>query len=386
MDFDTLLERRGTHSVKWDGMKDFLGRDDVLPMWVADMDFPSPEPVVKALEQRAAFGVYGYVQRGAAFFESIQQWFARRHDWRIERSWIVPCPGVVPAMHSAIRALSRPGDGVVVQTPAYYPFFSAVTSHGRVLLESPLREESGQYRMDFDDLARKLERARVLVLCNPHNPVGRVWRPDELATLAELCRRADVKVISDDIHCDITFTRYTPLLASQPGLAERTLAVCSPSKTFGLSSLHTAFVVAPDPALKKVFEAELHGTGYFWGNLFGDAALEAAYLEGAPWLEALLGYLGRNLRAIEDALGGHAGIRVVPTEGTYLSWLDFRGTGLSEEEVTRRLLEGAGVGLEKGSVFGTAGVGFQRLNFATPRALVDRALERIVAAFKDWER
>jgi cystathionine beta-lyase len=386
MDFDTLLERRGTHSVKWDGMKAFLGRDDVIPMWVADMDFPSPEPVVKALERRAAFGVYGYVQRGEAFFESIQQWFARRHDWRIERSWIVPCPGVVPAMHSAIRALSRPGDGVVVQTPAYYPFFSAVTSHGRVLLESPLREEGGRYQMDFDDLARKLERARVLVLCNPHNPVGRVWRPDELATLAELCRRADVKVISDDIHCDIAFARYTPLLASQPGLAERTLTVCSPSKTFGLSSLHTAFVVAPDPALKKAFEAELHGTGYFWGNLFGDAALEAAYLEGAPWLEALLAYLGRNLRAIEDALRGHAGIRVVPTEGTYLSWLDFRGTGLSEEEVTRRLLEEAGVGLEKGSVFGAAGVGFQRLNFATPRALVDRALERILAAFKPWER
>jgi len=378
--FDRVVDRHGSRSVKWGASSEPLARDAILPMSIADIDFLAPPAVVAALERQAALGVYGYAARGDAFYASIARWLDRRHEWRVDRSWICPCPGVVPALHAAIRAVSRPGDGVVVQTPVYYPFFSAVTTNGRTVIESPLRVGRAGWEIDFADLDAALARARVLVLCNPHNPVGRVWRRDELAEIARLCDRHEVTIVSDDIHADIAFSPYTPIARGGGAPARRTITAFSPSKTFGLSSLHTAYCVISEDALRRAFEAETARMGYFWGNVFGDTALEVAYREGEPWLDALLGYLKGNLAYLEDAFRDHPSIRVTAVEGTYLAWLDFRGAGLDEDSVCDLLTRDARVALDRGSLFGAPGAGFQRLNFATPARLLREGIRRIQRA------
>jgi len=380
MGFDRVIERRGTRSVKWDGMRMFLGRDDLLPLWVADMDFEAPAAVRTALVEAAERGIYGYSMRGDEFNRAIAGWFASRHGWTLAAEWICPTPGVVPAVNAAIRAFSRPGGGVVVQTPAYYPFFGAVTGNGRTLLRSPLQDTGRGYVMDLDDLDRKLAAADLLILCHPHNPVGRVWNRDELAAVAELARCHEVMIVSDDIHCDIVLEGcYQPLALIEPDLASRVVTCLSPSKTFGLAGLNTAFAVVSDPGARRRLTRELARGGFHWGTIFGDAALIAAYEHGGPWLEELLGVLRSNLGLVIDALGDLPGVRVLPLEGTYLAWIDLRGTGLDEAELGRLLLEEAKVGLEKGSDFGPEGAGYQRLNFATPRALLSPGLERMRA-------
>ena len=383
-DFDRNVNRRGSRSVKWREAEETPARD-LLPMSVADLDFLAPPAVVTALERQASLGVYGHSTRGTRFYDAIERWLERRHAWRVDRSWVCPCPGVVPALHGAIRAVSRPGQGVVVQTPVYYPFFSAVTDNDRRLLDSPLRQGQAGWEIDFDDLGRKLARARVLLLCNPHNPVGRVWRPEEIAEIGRLCERHDVTIVSDDIHADLSFSQYTPVARDDVALAGRTITALSPSKTFGLSALHTAYCVIADDGARRSFEREMRRMGYFWGNIFGDTALQTVYLECESWLESLLGYLQRNRAAVQDAFGEHRGIRLMPIEGTYLAWLDFRPTGLSEEEVSRVLLDEARVELEEGSIFGAAGTGFQRLNFATQASVLHKGLKRIRRAFAAWE-
>jgi cysteine-S-conjugate beta-lyase len=383
-DFDRDVDRRGSRSVKWGGAEQAAGRG-LLPMSVADLDFLAPPAVVTALERQASLGSYGYSNRGARFYDAIERWLERRHTWRIDRSWVCPCPGVTPALHGAIRAMSRPGQGVVVQTPVYYPFFSAVTDNDRRLLDSPLREGKTGWEINFDDLDRKLARARILLLCNPHNPVGRVWRHEELAEIGRLCESHDVAIISDDIHADLSFSQYTPIARDDAALARRVITVLSPSKAFGLSALHTAYCVIANDVARRAFEREMRRMGYFWGNIFGDTALQTAYLECESWLDSLLGYLRRNRTAVQDAFGDHSGIRSMPIEGTYLAWLDFRGTGLSEEEVSRILLDEARVELERGSIFGAVGSGFQRLNFATQAPVLSEGLKRIRQAFAAWD-
>lgn len=378
LDFDRVIDRTGTRSVKWDRVRDRAG---VLPMWVADMDFRAPAPVVRALEERARFGVYGYTARGEDFAELIRAWLWRRHRWAVEPRWICPSPGVMAGLHAAIRAATRPGDAVVVQTPVYPPFFSAVTENGRRLVESPLRCQDGRYTVDLADLESKLAGAGALVLCNPHNPVARVWRPDELAAMAELCRRHGAALISDDIHCDVALDRYTPVAAGREAMGERLITLSSASKTFGLAGLNTAFAVVAGEELRARLSAELARCGFSHGNLFGDTALRVSFAEGEPWLDALLGYLRRNRALLEAAFGPAGPVRLSPIEGTYLAWLDFRATGLSEDEVTRLLLEEARVDLMRGSAFGERGRGFQRLTFACPAAALREGIDRIRAAF-----
>jgi cysteine-S-conjugate beta-lyase len=382
VDFDEDVDRRGSRSVKWgDADADADASGARLPMSVADTDFLAPRPVIAALKRQAALGLFGYAARGDRFEEAIVRWLERRHRWRVERAWVCPCPGVVPAVHGAIRALSRPGDGVVVLTPAYYPFFSAVTDNDRRLLESPLRQGSAGWELDFDDLDRQLARARVLLLCNPHNPVGRVYRPEELSEIGRRCERHDVAIVSDDIHGDLTFAPYTPIARDDAARARRTITALSPSKTFGLSSLHTAYCVIVDEAMRRAFTHEMKRLGYYWGNIFGDTALQAAYLEGEAWLDALLGHLRRNRALVAEAFSGRNGIVASPIEGTYLAWLDFRPTGLPEEEVCRRLCDVARVELDRGRLFGAPGLGFQRLNFATTTPRLHEGLARITRAF-----
>lgn len=380
--FDQVIERRGTSSVKWDLTETFLGYKDVLPFGVADMDFRSPPQVIDAVVRRAQVGVYGYTDRSDAFYEAIQHWFDRRHDWHVERGWISPNPGVVPSVHTAIRAYAHAGDKVVLLTPAYYPFFSAITENGLRLAESRLVCDGYAYSIDFDDLEKQLREAKLLIFCNPHNPVGRVWRRAELEKVAELCLRHGVLIVSDDIHCDLVLSeRYTPIASIDDAVAKRTVTCLSPSKTFNLSGFQTSFVVIPDQELFAQFEREKHKTGYFFGNILGDVALTAAYLHGEPWLEALLPYLRANLDYLTGAFANHPGIRLIVPEGTYLAWLDFRPTGLPEEKVSQLLGEQAGVGLERGSIFGAAGTGFQRLNFATRRQILRQGVEQIMQVF-----
>jgi cystathionine beta-lyase len=378
--FDQVVERRGTASVKWDLTEAFLGYQDLLPLSVADMDFRSPPEVIAAVSERAQQGVYGYHARVDAFYESIRQWFGKRHGWPIAREAVSATPGVVPSIHTAIRAFADPGDTALLLTPTYYPLFSAVTENGLQLVESPLIEAGGAYAIDFEDLETKLPGVRLLLFCNPHNPVGRVWRVDELARIVELCRRYNVLIISDDIHCDLLLSgSYTPIATIDP--AAEIVTCLSPSKTFNLSGFHTSFVVIQDQQRLAQFEREKHRLGYYFGNILGDVALIAAYTHGEPWLDALLDYLRANLAYLTSALDGHRQLRLLQPEGTFLAWIDFRLTGLPEQEVARRLAEQAGIGLERGSVFGVDGTGFQRLNFATSRRVLQQAVEALLKVF-----
>jgi cysteine-S-conjugate beta-lyase len=380
--FDQPLERRGTASVKWDLTEMFLGYPDLLPFSIADMDFRSPPEVIAALTERVQAGVYGYNARLDTFFEAIQGWFARRHGWQIERDWISATAGVVPSLHIAVRAFARPGDAAVLMTPAYYPLFSVISLNGLNLLENPLQLDDTGYTIDVVDLERKLQAARLLIFCNPHNPGGRVWRRDELARIVELCVRHDVLIISDDIHCDLLLSaRYTPIATIDPAASSRIVTCLSPSKTFNLSGLHSSFMVIPDADLRAQFELEKQRMGYFFGNIMGDVALIAAYTHGDAWLDALLEYLRANLAYLAESFVDHPQIRLYQPEGTYLAWLDARALGLREAEIARRLAQEAGIGLERGSVFGTAGEGFVRLNFATPRQMLRQAVAGVLKVF-----
>jgi cystathionine beta-lyase len=379
--FDQTLTRRGTSSVKWDLTELFLGYKDVVPFSVADMDFRSPPEVIDALTQCAQQGIFGYAARPEAFFHVIQQWFHRRYDWAIETSWIAPTPGVIPALHTAIRAYTSPGDSVVLLSPAYYPFFSIIAENGVRLVESRLVYDGVGYTIDIDDIDLKLRNARALLFCNPHNPVGRVWRQNELEQVAEVCLRHNIIIISDDIHCDLILDgTYTPIATLSEEIAQQTVTCASPSKTFNLSALHTAFAVIANPQLLQQFEREKQKLGYFFGIPFGDSALVAAYTYSELWLDSLLVYLRENLAYLVRACGKIDDVRVVKPEGTYLAWLDFRRTGLLEDQITQLLCERAGIGLERGSVFGDTGVGFQRLNFATSRQTLTYGVERMICA------
>lgn len=384
-DFDRSLSRAGTDSVKWDGRRGYFGTEDVLPLWVADMDFAAPEAVPRALAQRAAHPVYGYTLFPDSAFEALMAWLRARHGWSIERDWILLVPGVVPSLHAAVLAFAEAGEGVIVQPPVYFPFFSAVTTLGRRVIENPLRLRDGRYEMDFDHLARCAAEpdARLLLLCSPHNPVGRVWREDELREVLRICRQHGLVVLSDEIHHDLVYPewRHRPL-ASLAEAGDGLVTAVAPSKTFNIPGLGLSALVVPDPALRgklhRAFDL-LHVTG---ANPFSITAFEAAYREGGPWLDALLAYLADTRDAVMAYLAGHApGIRAIAPEGTYLLWLDCRELcrtrGLDDAGLKRFFVEQARVGLNPGTVFGTGGSGFMRLNLGAPRAQVMAALAQI---------
>ncbi len=290
-DFDTVLDRRHTHSLKWDHCRDTFGLDDVIPMWVADMDFAAPPEVVAAIERRAAHGAYGYVSVPESFWESAIAWLEQRHQWTVNRRWLQRAPGVVPALSLCVNAFTAPGDGVVVQTPVYYPFFHAIEKNGRRIVRNPLLADGDTFRMDLADLERRIDdRTRMLILCSPHNPVGRVWTRPELEALGELCVRRDLIVLSDEIHMDLTLPGHThvPLATISPELSERTVTCVAPSKTFNVAGLSMSLIVARNSELLARYESQFDAAGLEIANLFGTVALEAAYRSGAEWLDQLL--------------------------------------------------------------------------------------------------
>ncbi|HEY3381940.1 MAG TPA: PatB family C-S lyase [Vicinamibacterales bacterium] len=384
-DFDAVLDRRRTHSLKWDHCATEFGLDDVIPMWVADMDFAAPPAVVEAVKARAAHGAYGYVSVPESFWQAVIEWLRTRHGWDVERGWLLRAPGVVPALSLCINALTEPGDAIIVQSPVYYPFFSAVTRNGRRLVRNPLVvDENGAYRMDFDDLESRIDSGtRMLILCSPHNPVGRVWTRAELTRLGEVCERHNLLVLSDEIHMDLVFDgrRHVPFASIAPNLAARTVTCVAPSKTFNVAGLSMSIVVASNPELHARYEAAFAASGLGIPNLFGTVGLEAAYRGGAEWLDELLRYLETNVafadRFIHDRIPQ---LRFVRPEGTYLALIDGRGLGMAQAALDEFFLREAGVYFDSGPWFGEECQGFERINLGCPRATLAEALTRIERA------
>lgn len=386
-DFDTIIDRSNTSCEKWDGVQERFGVPGLHAMWVADMDFKAPPELIQVLEERVQHGIFGYTGRFDPYYGSIVNWVKRRHGWDIKKEWIAFSPGVVPALSMALLAFTQPGDKVVVQPPVYYPFFNVIDGRGRTILENPLKFENGRFSMDLEDLERKVDPSvKVIFLCSPHNPVGRVWTRDELERLGQICIENDLLIVSDEIHSDIVFTgsKHVPMASLSEELAKRTLTCISPSKTFNIAGLSTSAVIIPDPRIRENYQRVVDFLHIDSGNVFGILALEACYSQGEPWLEELLVYLEGNLDLTEDFLARNIpGISLVRPEGTYIPLLDCRSLSMRGPELQQFLVEKAGVALDGGDWFGTGGEGFARINVATPRALLREGLERISRAVQD---
>ena len=380
--FDQVIPRAGTDCAKYDDRLKRFGHADVLPLWVADMDFRAPECVREALQQLVDHNLYGYHLRSERYLRAISDWWARRHRHTVDPSGIVFSPGVVPALSHLIQALTAKGDGVIVQPPVYHPFAWAVRANERRLLENALREQAGEYAMDFDDLEQKAREARLLILCSPHNPVGRVWRREELERVADLCLRHGVTIVSDEIHNDLVYPphRHIPTASLSPEVSRITVTCHAASKTFNLAGLSVAYVMIEGRELREAFRKLSDILHVEAVNPFGLRAMEAAFAQGEPWLKALLEYLEGNYRLARSYLCGHLpGVTLSPLEGTYLLWLDFRRYGFSPQELRDRIIGKARLGLNDGPMFGPGGEGFQRMNIGCPRVTLQEALDRLRA-------
>jgi cystathionine beta-lyase len=385
-DFDKVIDRTGTESLKWVYPRKVLKVDDAIPMWVADMDFESPPAVVEAVKRRVEHGVFGYPLVPPSFFAAAIAWLGRRHGWPVEKKWMAMTPGIVPALNYCVRAFSRPGDPVIVQTPVYHPFYYAIENNGRRVVRNPLRFDGGRYTMDFDDLRTKIDApGRMLILCSPHNPVGRVWTLEELEALARIAVERDLLVIADEIHHDLVFGghRHSVFAALSPELAQQTITCIAPSKTFNIAGLTTAAVVAANPDLHKRFEDEAERSGFDLGNALGIVAFEAAYAHGEAWLDELLPYLEGNVDFMERFLAERLpAVKLVRPEGTTLAFLDCRGLGIAPDALNDFFLKKARVYFSDGRIFGDEAAGFVRINFGCPRPILREALERIERAVK----
>lgn len=377
-DFDEIIPRRGTNSYKWDTPAE----DGVLPMWVADMDFRTAPAVVDALRRRAEHGIFGYTKVPDAYYRAIVGWFSRRHGWTIDPQTIIYTTGVVPAFSAAIKAMTRPGDRVLVMTPAYNCFYSSIRNNGCELSSVPLVRTGNGYAADFDALERAAsdERASLLLLCNPHNPGGRVWTRAELQRIGEICLRHDVFVVSDEIHCELTFDGhdYTPYATLGGEFARRSVVCTSPSKAFNTAGLQTANIIAPDEEIRRRIDRAINDNEVCDIGPFGVEALMAAYNEGEEWLDALRGYLWENYLTLRDFFAEHMpDYPVMPLEGTYLAWVDCRAAGSDSGRLAQRLLDEAKLKVSPGAMYGPGGDGFLRINMACPRALLVEGLHRL---------
>jgi cystathionine beta-lyase len=368
-------------------MKSRKGSDDLIPLWIADMDFPAPPEVVEALKERAAHPIYGYTVPTEGYYNGLINWMDRRHSWSgIEKDWIVYTPGVVAGFTIAIQAYSQPGDKVVIQPPVYHPFKNQILGTGRQIVENPLKIVDGYYEMDFEDLAEKIdERTKMVLLCSPHNPIGRVWKRGELRKLVEICVEKDILIISDEIHNDLILgdIKHTPTAIISKEAMQRTVTLVAPSKTFNLAGLINANAIIPNKKLREAFTAQASkGAGH--RNIFGMVAQDAAYNKGEAWLEELLTYLRGNLKYLEEFLAEKIPrLKLYPLEGTYLAWVDCTSLGMNDEELNEFMLKKAKLWLDEGIRFGTGGSFFMRINLATPRSLLKQALENLEKAVNE---
>lgn len=382
LDFDKIVERRGTGSLKYDFAAKWGMPEDVLPLWVADMDFETSSYVVDALAQRLQHGIFGYTESGEGYFEAVKDWMMRRHSWKVQEDWLVKTPGVVFALAMAVKAYTEPGDGVLIQQPVYYPFSQVIRENGRKVVNNPLYlGDDNRYHIDFEDFERKLveEKIKLFILCSPHNPVGRVWTGEELCHLGDLCVRHHVIVISDEIHADFVFQGKHQVFAGLKKEYEPISVICTaPSKTFNLAGLVLSNIFIPDEELRRKFCGQMDGAGTSQIGTMGIIACEAAYGKGEEWYQAMLRYVKDNIDYISQYTKEKLpGVRMVEHEGTYLVWLDFRETGLDEKTLEYKIVHEAKLWLDGGTMFGEEGSGFQRINAACPRKMLVEAMERI---------
>lgn len=379
-DFDEIIPRRHTNSYKWDGATD----SDVLPLWVADMDFRTAPAITEALKQRVEHGIFGYTRVPDEYYEAVTAWFKRRHGWDIRREWMIYTSGVVPAISAIIKALTGPGDKVLVQTPVYNCFFSSIRNNGCEVASSPLVYEDRTYRMDLEDLERKAsdENTKVMLLCNPHNPAGRVWTREELTAVGEICIRHGVTVVSDEIHCELVYSghRHIPFASISDDFLRHSVTCVSPSKAFNIAGLQIANIIAPDETMRRRIDKAININEVCDVNPFGVIATMAAYNEGEEWLGQLLDYLWQNyLFLVEFCRTQLPDFPVARLEGTYLAWMDCRALGIGSEELEQLLVGEAKLWLNAGTMYGAEGEGFMRWNLACPRSVLEQALARFKA-------
>lgn len=375
--FDKVIDRTNTECIKYDQRETVFGRADVIPMWVADMDFPTADFIREAVIERAKGDVYGYTFREDAYYESIVQWIERHHQWKTKREWMSFTPGVVNAFNMAVMGLTGEGDEIIIQPPVYHPFFYAVNNHNRKLVQNALIDTEDGYVMDYDLLEKQTKTAKMLILCNPHNPVGRSWRKEELLRLGEICMRNNVLVFSDEIHCDLVMPgfKHTPFASLSEEFAQNSITAHAASKTFNLAGMATSTVIIPNEKLRNKFVDFVHSTESDLGNLFGKIATKAAMEKGDEWHSQLIDYIKGNIDFATDFIRKEMPkVRIHETEATYMIWLNFKDYGLSDEELNRKMVFEAGVGLNAGSLFGKEGECCMRMNLACPRSIVETVL------------
>ncbi len=389
IDFDRVIERRGTHSSKWDNIVRLSGikSPDAIPMWVADMDFAAPPGVTAALSAELQCAVHGYYANTGSWAAALVDWMARRHGVQVDPSWVSPTPGIVSGLGLILQAVSAPGDEVVVFPPAYHAFRRIIVANERRILDAQLVESAGRYTMDLDALRALLTpRTKVVFLCSPHNPGGTVWPAAELRALAALCAERDLILVSDEIHCDLVFAgaKHTPTMAAAPQIADRLITCVAATKTFNLAGAHVGACITSNAALKHRLDARIGASGLGSYNRFGMIATEAAWRTGETWLDELLPYLAKNRDVFDARIEAAApGARSMHLDGTYLAWVNFSGTGLAPEDVAARVSQRARIFASPGEQFGPGGETWLRFNFAAPRPLLDEALTRLEQAFSD---
>lgn len=389
-DFDRIVDRTGTYSLKWENMTAALpgAPADALPLWVADMDFPCAEPIIKALHERTDRLIFGYsLHQTAAYYDAISGWFHKRFGWQLTPQNIFYSPGVVPAIGFLIDLLSEPGDGIIIQPPVYYPFAQKIQDYDRQVVTNPLQLLNGVYTMDYADLETKLSCAqnKGLILCSPHNPVGRIWQPEELQQVVELCQKYDKWIISDEIHCDIVRHNqtHTPLEKLCPDFKNRIFTCTAPSKTFNLAGLQLSNIIINDPAVQALWNERIAGRiGLRNPNVFAITATITAYTKGEEWLDQVNAYIDANIAYVEEFIAQNLPlVKVLPCQGTYLMWLDFTAYGLDAETLEHKMLNEAKIALDEGKMFGAEGRGFERFNVACPRPILEDCMARLKQTF-----
>ena len=382
LNFDKIIDRRNTRCLKYDFAVERNMPADVLPLWVADMDFETSSYIEDAIIERAKHAIYGYSEVKTPYFDILKKWMQKHHDWDIQRKWLVKTPGVVFALAMAVKAYTEPGDAVLIQQPVYYPFSEVIKDNGRNVVSNTLYlGEDNRYHIDFEDFEQKIvdHKIKLFLLCNPHNPVGRVWTKEELTRLGDICVKHHVTVVSDEIHEDFVFKGKHQVFANiKKEYEEITVTCTAPSKTFNIASLMISNILIPNPELKRKFKHQMDAAGISQLNVLGLVACEAAYDHGEEWYQAMKAYVKENIEFVKQYVEEQLpGVNMVEHEGTYLVWLDFRGTGLSVEELDDKIINQAKLWLDSGKIFGSCGEGFQRINVACPRKVLEEALDRI---------
>lgn len=379
--FDEIIDRSNTGSLKWDFKERYFEEEEIFPMWVADMDFKSPQPVIDVLTEKAQFGIYGYTEETESYRDAVVGWIKQRHNWTIKKEWLHYSPGVVPALHWIVQRYAHPGDKIIIQSPVYYPFFEAIKNGGCQIVNNPLKLIDGKYYMDFEDFENKIDdRVKMIVLCSPHNPGGMVWNRETLCRLGDICINNDILVVSDEIHGDLVLSgsKHIPFAALSEDFAMNSITCYAPSKTFNLAGLQISNIIIPNPRLAKEYKIALARNEMSRPNLFAVAAAEAAYSGGQQWLEQLISYIEGNHKLVEDYIAKNVPeIKAIQPQASYLAWIDCRNLGMDDQELQKFMEKKAGLALNSGAMFGQGGTGFVRMNLGCPRSVVEKALQQL---------